>query len=130
MIKNGFDILIIAYGPLFLKNAYMAALEIDKIYNISVGVMNFPWLNRIDEFWMSSNINQYKEVFVIDNHYYEGGLGQRLGAFLNKYKIEKQINCICLENIPSSGQPDEVLANHKMDIKSIVNIISKTIDKS
>lgn len=126
-VKKGVDLLIISYGPLFLKNAYIAALEIEEKFNYSVGVLNFPWLNQIDEIWVLNNINQFKNIVVIDNHYYEGGLGQRFGAIFNKLKIDKQITCICIDSIPSSGQPDEVLAYHKMDIISIVNRISKIL---
>ena len=84
-------------------------------------------MNQIDEFWLSKNINQFKNIVVIDNHYYDGGLGQRIGAIFNKLKIDKQVTCICIDSIPSSGQPDEVLAYHKMDIISIVNRISKIL---
>jgi transketolase len=126
-IKKGVDLLIISYGPIFLRNAYIVALEIEEKFNISVGVLNIPWLNQIDEFWLSKNINQFKNIVVIDNHYYDGGLGQRIGAIFNKLKIDKQVTCICIDSIPSSGQPDEVLAYHKMDIISIVNRISKIL---
>jgi len=126
-VKKGVDLLIISYGPIFLRNAYIAALEIEEKFKISIGVLNIPWLNQIDEFWVSKNINQFKNIVVIDNHYYEGGLGQRIGAIFNKLKIDKQITCICIDSIPNSGQPDEVLAYHKMDVVSIVNRISKIL---
>ena len=60
------------------------------------------------------------ELFIVDN------LSVKKSIF-NKLKIDKQVTCICIDSIPSSGQPDEVLAYHKMDIISIVNRISKIL---
>ncbi len=120
-VKQGSDMLIISYGPMFLKHAYQVAEKLENEKGISVAVMNFPWLNQVDGVWLASKVKSFKSIITIDNHYFEGGLGQKLNSIIAIQNINVKITNFAVDDIPASGQPLEVLAFHELDIDSIFN---------
>ncbi len=122
-LKQGSDMLIISYGPLFLKQAYQVAEKLENERGISVAVMNFPWLNLVDSEWFASNVRSFDSIVTIDNHYYEGGLGQKLNSILAKNNIPIRVVNFAVDDIPASGQPTEVMVHHRLDVDSIFNKI-------
>ena len=123
-VKQGSDLLIVSYGPMFLKHAYQLAEKLEKEKGISVAVMNFPWLNVVDGEWFATNVRSYKSIVTIDNHYFEGGLGQKLNSVLAQQRIDTKVTNFAVNEIPASGQPAEVLAHHGLDVDSLFKSIS------
>ena len=48
----GADVAIVGYGPMLLTNAWRAADEL-AAHGISAAVIDLPWLNRIDDEWVT-----------------------------------------------------------------------------
>lgn len=126
-VKQGSDMLLISYGPMFLKHAYQLAQILEKEKGISVAVMNFPWLNEVDGEWFAANVQSFKSIVTIDNHYFEGGLGQKLNSVLAQRRIDVKVTNFAVNDIPASGQPAEVLAHHGLDVDSLFNSINSTL---
>lgn len=129
VVVDGHDAVLLAYGPVMLNEAMVAA-EILHEQNLSLKVINLPWLNRIDEDWFKSSIADCDTTFVLDNHSQYGGLGdqvlntaQQMEATRNKRFIK-----FGLDEYPACGTPLEVLAHHQLDGKSMAERIQKAIN--
>lgn len=119
LLREGKDILLIAYGPVMLNSAFKAAELLEKGEGVNVSVMNFPWLNTVDTEWFVTLLKQYSAVITIDDHYVQGGQGEMLGSALAKLKNKLQIRHLGVEEIPHCGTNDEVLLSHSLDVASI-----------
>jgi transketolase len=128
VVIDGQDAVLFAYGPVMLNEAMVAA-ETLQGQNFSLKVINFPWLNQIDENWFKENVADCETIFVLDNHSQFGGLGdqvlntaQKLDGLRAKRYIKFAIN-----EYPACGTPPEVLAYHKLDGKSLAAAILETV---
>ncbi|MEX1328197.1 MAG: transketolase C-terminal domain-containing protein [Desulfobacterales bacterium] len=128
IVIDGRDAVLFAYGPVMLNEAMIAAEKLRE-QDISLKVINLPWLNRIDQGWFEENVADYDTVFVLDNHFQFGGLGdQILNAAQNGDKLRcKKYKKIALTEYPACGTPPEVLAYHGLDGESIAAKILQTI---
>ncbi len=111
-VHDGTDVAIVAYGPTLLKQAYLAAAALAQ-QNISVAVYNFPWLNTIDDTFITE-LSNYQAVLTLDNHYVQLGQGVMIKAAVGSQCVN-----LGLTAVPSCGQNDEVLAHHQLDAASI-----------
>ncbi len=125
-LRGGTDAAIIAYGPVMLAEAFEAALILKKD-GISVSVYNFPWLNVVDDAWVSRIARDLECLVVIDNHLIQGGLGERIQAALQRKGCMTPTDIIGLTDIPHYGQNDEVLHAHGMDRESIARRVRKNL---
>jgi transketolase len=125
VLKDGSDAVVFGYGPVSLPNAILAANELEKEYNISVKVVNLPWLNHIETSWLKEVIGSVKSVFTIDNHYVQGGQGEMIGSKIATLQMDQSpsFHCIGVTEIPLCGTSDEVLAAHGLDSHSIAETI-------
>jgi transketolase len=128
IVMDGRDAVLFAYGPVMLNEAMIAAEKLRE-QDILLKVINLPWLNRIDQGWFEENVADYDTVFVLDNHFQFGGLGdQILNAAQNGDELRcKKYKKIALTEYPACGTPPEVLAYHKLDGKSIAEMIWQTV---
>ncbi len=119
---------IISYGPLFLNIALKVAKKLNEEYNIKIEVINHPWLNNIDKEWLFNKIKNVENLFIIDNNYKHGSLGQLFEAKISEFKIPN-LNVFhkYVDEIPKSGSSDEVLNYHHLDEVSIYNFIKEKI---
>lgn len=130
MLKGGDDVAILAYGPVMLTEAWIAAEQAWREERISVAIFNMPWLNCIDGNWLRSvAFEDFSCVFVIDDHYCDTGLGERFMAEITRL-YQKNIECpivytIGIEDIPACGTADEALRYHGLHADSIVQKIKK-----
>ena len=116
--------LIIAYGPLFLNIALSVAKKLYEESNIKIEVINHPWLNYVDNVWFKKCSNNVDNIFIIDNNYKNGSLGQLFEAKISECQIEKvKIFHKYVDSIPKSGSGEEVLNFHKLDESSILQFI-------
>jgi transketolase len=128
VVMDGHDAVLFAYGPVMLNEAMIAAEWLHE-QDMSLKVINLPWLNRIDQGWFKDNVADYETIFVLDNHFQFGGLGdQILNAAQNGDELRsKKYKKIALTEYPACGTPPEVLAYHKLDGKSIAASILQTV---
>ena len=62
-----------------------------------------------------------KLLCTIDNHYVNGGFGDQLLAALGRAGkgLPPKVMSLGIEDVPASGQPDEVLRHHGLDSASL-----------
>ena len=129
VVIDGQDAVLFAYGPVMLNEAMVAAETLQE-QNLSLKVINLPWLNRIDEDWFKTSVADCETVFVLDNHSQFGGLGDQVLNTAQKIEAtrSKRIIKFGLNEYPACGTPPEVLAYHQLDGKSLAERIRKTIN--
>jgi transketolase len=125
VLRSGTDALIIGYGPISLANAYRAAQTLETEYNLSLKVVNLPWLNCVDDSWLGDVIGSCKSIFTIDNHYILGGQGEMIGDKIASLQLEStpSVHHFGVTGVPLCGTNDEVLAAHGLDASSLVEVI-------
>lgn len=123
-LRPGKDALLFAYGPVMLNEALTAA-EIAAQQAVGIEVTNMPWLNRFDEAWLKNLITNHTHLYVLEDHMIEGGMGERLLAFLVEHNIlaDRKFLRIGLDVLPVCGTPIEVLRHHQLDGPSLVKRI-------
>jgi len=124
VIIDGRDAVLFAYGPVMLNEALTAAgLLKDK--NVSLKIVNLPWLNRVDLGWLEETVGNRESIFALDNHSQYGGLGDLLLNTLMstpEFRIKRLVK-FAIEDFPACGTPKEVLAYHKLDGKHLADRI-------
>lgn len=123
-LASGTDIAIIAYGPVMLEQA-MKARAILAEKNISVRVINLPWLNVVDNAWLTSVTSDTKLVVTIDDHYTTLGQGVTVAASLATLSSHPPVLSLGLTAVPESGQLMEILEHHKLDSMSLAHTIEQ-----
>jgi transketolase len=118
MLRPGKDVAIIGYGTILLTNAYRAGEEL-AAQGISAAVIDLPWLNRIDDGWVSDMLGSFKHIVTLDNHYLEFGQGVMVAAALARAGVRTEVTQIGLTEIPACGSNVDVLAYHGLDSASI-----------
>ena len=127
-IRDGKDALIITYGPILLSNSMEAVDILEDKFGLTISIINLPWLNYIDENWLIYEMKDFNYVFSIDNHFRQGGQGDRIADILSNQKnISSQLFRFCIENKPAHGTNEEVLKFHKLDAVSISNRILEVV---
>jgi transketolase len=123
-LRDGKDVVIVAYGPVLLPEACKAADTLAK-EKISVKVINFPWLNRVDAGWLETAVADYPVLLMLDNHFLIGGQGELLLAALAKCPTTKKQKRLHLgvDGIPRCGTNTEVLQAHGLDAASLAQQI-------
>jgi len=122
----GKSAILFAYGPVMLKEAYLAA-QILKQFDINLAVYDLPWLNRLDLNWLRPVIDKYRHIFTLDDHYTLFGQGSVIASALGKYASGKKIINLGVNEIPECGQPDEVLNYHQLDCESLAKKIRQIL---
>jgi transketolase len=128
-LRDGGDLLVIAYGPILLAEAMRATHILEKD-NIEVCVVNLPWLNTVDKEWLNKLITPYQRLVILDNHYLHGGQGEFLNRIMTTegMLVNKHIMLHGLNTIPACGTHQEVLGFHDMDAKSLVKRFDKFLE--
>lgn len=130
-IVDGKDVVVIAYGPVLLSAAIGFAREYRVRTGKTVKVINLPWLNRIDPSWLRDEVEQCELLVTLDNHYDEGGQGQRIKAALaGESRSAPLVISLATDGIPQCGVNNEVLAAHKLTDKGILRFVMRSIGAS
>jgi len=118
-IVAGKDVAVIAYGPVMLSEA-VRATDLLAQREISVAVINLPWLNVIDERWLIETLGPFRTVVTVDDHYISGGQGERIGSIIARNQtISPRILHLGVSEIPVCGTNEEVLRHHRLDAQSV-----------
>jgi len=130
VLKEGKEAVLFAYGPVMLNEALTAAEMLSK-QEFSVKVVNFPWLNRMDDKWLAETIGNCKTIFSLDNHSEYGGLGDLLlNALMSADGLrDKKLVKFAVEEHPACGTPPEALAYHRLDAKSLVDRVLRIMNE-
>ena len=115
VLRDGRDVVLIAYGPVMLHEALLAAETLTESPELSVRVVAMPWLNRFDTDWLAAEVAPFDHVFVLEDHAPVGGLGDGLRAALPG----RAVNVFGVAGWPACGTPDEALRFHGLDGTSL-----------
>ncbi len=128
IVRDGADVVMFAYGPWPLANAWHAA-EVLAQEGIGVRLVNLPWLNRVDPGWLREVIGDRQTVITLDNHYVRGGQGEMVAAAVASLGLDPaaRVTLVGVEQLPECGTNDEVLAHHGLDIDSLVRRIRQAV---
>lgn len=123
-LVEGTDVTIIAYGPVMLSAAVQAAGILAKEKNLSVKVINLPWLNIVDSNWLKTTIGSCKRVLCLDNHYVIGGQSEVLSRTMVQWDGQHaRVQHLGLKEIPPSGTNPEVISRISLDAGAIVEVV-------
>lgn len=119
-VREGSDGVVVAYGPVMLAQAVRAADKVAADTGKELKVINLPFLNRVDGEWLASVMKDQPALFTVDNHYVNGGQGEKvLAAALAGGWHGKVARQFGLFDVPPGGAPDEVLAKLGLDAASL-----------
>ena len=119
---------IVTYGLITTAEAYKAAEELAD-EGIDSLIIECPFLNRIDGAWFADKLEGVKLLVTIDNHYVNGGFGDQLLSALAREGacLPPRVVRLGIDDVPSSGQPAEVLSHHELDSASLKDRIRQEL---
>jgi transketolase len=123
VVHPGKDAVLFAYGPVMLTEGVKAARLLAE-RNLSLQVVNLPWLNRVDHAWLQQVAGNHRNIFTLDNHYVEGGQGVMIAAACAQLGLGARVGCFGVQDIPVSGTNDEVLRFHRLDAASLAKAMA------
>lgn len=106
-------------GGITVHEALEAAtlLQLEGIY---VRVMDIFSVKPVDVDGLLKNGHECKNnILTVEDHYPEGGIHELVASAVNHGGI--QVHRLSVEKIPGSAKPEEQLAIHNIDRKSIYN---------
>jgi transketolase len=121
IVKDGAEMVVFAYGPWMLANAFTAAQQLEEEIAASIRVVNLPWLNRVESGWLRNAIGGCRSVVTLDNHYLHGGQGEMVAAAIAGLELQPppRLTRLGVTELPECGTNDEVLAYHRLDVASL-----------
>jgi transketolase len=117
VLTAGTDAVVLAYGPVMLHEALTAA-EILGAREVSLAVVDMPWLNRFDGTWLKESVAPFEHLFVVEDHAPVGALGDAL-----RRELERPVTVFGVEGWPACGTPVEALRFHGLDGASLADRI-------
>jgi transketolase len=123
-LRRGQDATIIASGLVMVSEA-LGATALLAARGRSVGVVNLPWLNRVDRTWIAGVAAGTGALVTLENHFTAGGQGMHVLAALAAANPGRMPRCLSLgvDGVPPSGRNDEVLAELGLDRQSVAERI-------
>jgi transketolase len=115
VVHEGTDALLLAYGPVMLHEAVLAAERLDG----RLQVVNMPWLNRVDVEWLRDLVEPFAELFVLEDHAPVGALGDTV-----RRAAGRPLQVFGVEGWPACGTPAEALRYHGLDGSSLADRIA------
>ena len=123
-------IVLIAYGMVMLAEACKAAEILKDRHGLGAEVINLPWLNRVDGTWLAGALADKEAVFTLDNHYLDGGQGQRvMTACVEQGLSGLTVRRFGLTDVPASGTNPQVLRAAALDGESLADAIAATLGR-
>lgn len=119
-LTEGDDAVFFAYGPVMLNEALIAA-ETLRARGFRLKVVNMPWLNRVDEQWLTETVAPSSAIYVLDDHAPVGGLGDTLLNQLMRANLlqNRTFKKFAVRGYPACGTPREVLDFHGLSGQSL-----------
>ena len=125
-IAPGQDAVLIGSGPILLAQAVKASRLLAG-QGAGLQVLNLPWLNRIDAGWVAGLAKGRKLLVTLDDHYLDGGQGEKIMAALARAGVSVPTLNLGLSKVPPSGQPAEVLERLGLDAAGIAASVKKAL---
>jgi transketolase len=123
VLREGSDAVLLAYGPVLLHEALLAAELLADAEGAAVRVVNMPWLNRFDAEWLATEVAAFQTLLVLEDHAPVGGLGDALRRELDG----RSVAVFGVEGWPACGTPEEALRFHRLDGASLAERIAAVL---
>jgi transketolase len=128
VLHEGHDAVLLAYGPVLLHEALLAAELLADREGVALRVVDMPWLNRFDPEWLASEVEAFENVLVLEDHAPVGGLGDALRRELLGRELEgRAVVVFGVEGWPACGTPEEALRFHGLDGASLAERIAAAL---
>ena len=123
-VTEGTDGVLLAYGPVMLHEAMVAAEQLGE-RGFGLRVVNVPWLNRVDPSWLADVVSAHSVIHVLDDHAPVGGLADHLvSTLLTAGSLgSRRVVKFAVEGYPACGTPAEALRHHGLDGASLASRI-------
>lgn len=109
---------IIVTGTL-VHNALMAGKLLNEA-GIGVSVLHMPTVKPLDTAALDTFADEHDVLVTVEEHQVAGGLGSAVSEFLSEYKPKRIVKIGVQDSFGESGDPEELIKHHKMDVDSIV----------
>jgi transketolase len=119
VVRAGGDGVFVGAGPVMVGGAWEAT-ELLAEDGLEFGVVSLPWLRGVDGSWLAE-VADGAPIFCLDNHYVVGGQGDAILAALvaDAPSVAVLAHKIGVEEVPKSGENNEVLTAHGLDGKGL-----------
>lgn len=131
VISEGEEIVILSYGPVLLTEIWLSKKILSKS-GVNPKIIAFPWLNQFSTEWVKDQLDNYKTIITVDDHYVEGGFGEKFIANYIRSSENyngKEIFSLGVNGIPVSGTNQEVLKHHKLSSHEIAKTVLSLIKR-
>jgi transketolase len=125
VLRDGGDAVLLSYGPVMLNEALFAAENLAERGLVAVRVVAMPWLNRLDDAWLASEVAGYEDVLVLEDHAPVGGLGDAVRRALP----DRIVTVFGVDGWPACGTPAEALRFHGLDGASVAERIESIVGR-
>jgi transketolase len=119
VLREGRDGVLLAYGPVLLHEALVAA-ELLAETGLELRVVDLPWLNRPDPEWLAGEVAPYEHVLVLEDHSPVGALADAVRRAFDG----RTVVAFGVEGWPACGTPAEALRFHGLDGASLADRIA------
>lgn len=100
--------------------------------HLQLDIIDLIKLKPINEKKLINCLKKYKNIFVIDENTFSGGISSILSEIFTKNNFKRQINFYCLKNtqdVGFYGNRDWLHKRNKLDVKSLMKDITKKLKK-
>lgn len=130
-VRSGSDGVIIAYGPIMLSQAFVAAEQLSGQAGFELEVVALPWLNHVDPAWLERTLAGKRHLFTLDDHYLAGGQGQMLAASIAESGAGSLlVRRFGVTSLPACGTPSDVLRHHGLDAVSLASAMRRQLEEA
>ncbi|MBY0538622.1 transketolase family protein [Patescibacteria group bacterium] len=112
------SVAIVVTGTL-AHNALLAAVELEAM-GIGVSVLHMATIKPLDVDALVSLASAHDAIVTVEEHQITGGLGGAVTEALSSTHPIKITRLGVADQFGQSGEPDELLAHYKLDVKAIV----------
>jgi transketolase len=128
LLRTGRDGLVFGYGPVLLRELWDAAEALER-EQVSISLVNQPWLNVLDREWFAAVLAEHDVVITVDDHSISGGQGEWLAAEVARLDSARRpkVHSLGVEAIPACGNGAEVLAHHGLDARGLCASIRRIV---
>lgn len=127
VFRDGFDVSIIACGPLVYQSM-VAAKELEKD-GISAEVINNHTIKPIDKLTLASSAKKTGAVVTVEEHQINGGLGSAVAEVLVENYPAPMERIGMPDTFGESGKPEELLEKYGMSVKKIKETVKTVISR-
>ncbi len=116
------DKCVIVGAGITLHNAIKAYEELKKI-GVNASIIDCYCVKPFNFKKFYDFVKEHgNKVVIVEDHYLEGGIGEKLSAGLSSTNVKFEL--LAIKDIPRSGKPEELMKYYGIDAEAIVNKVN------